>query len=156
MTSFPVLSLWQPWATLIALGAKKIETRSWRPRLRIGQVIAIHAAKKWDSELKRLSSTEPFRTALDGHDIPRGCVVCLAIFDGACRVEDIRDTISPTERAFGDYRDCRWGWRLHMAASITPIPLRGQQGLWTWTPSPDELMQMGSETHLVCQPESNR
>ena len=37
------LSLTQPWATLIAIGAKKIETRSWRTPYR-GQ-IAIHASK---------------------------------------------------------------------------------------------------------------
>lgn len=41
------ISLWQPWASLIACGAKPYETRSWAPpRDLIGQPIAIHAAKK--------------------------------------------------------------------------------------------------------------
>lgn len=40
------LTLHQPWATLIALGVKRIETRSWRaPQALIGQRIAIHAGK---------------------------------------------------------------------------------------------------------------
>ena len=40
------ISLWQPWASLIAIGAKSIETRSWpAPRALIGDRIAIHAAK---------------------------------------------------------------------------------------------------------------
>jgi activating signal cointegrator 1 len=40
------LTLHQPWATLIALGVKTIETRSWRaPASLIGQRIAIHAGK---------------------------------------------------------------------------------------------------------------
>lgn len=43
------ISLWQPWASLIACGAKPFETRSWAPpRDLIGQTIAIHAAKKID------------------------------------------------------------------------------------------------------------
>lgn len=38
------LTIRQPWATLIALGVKTIETRSWRaPKALIGQRIAIHA-----------------------------------------------------------------------------------------------------------------
>lgn len=39
-----VLSLWQPWATLMALGVKTIETRSWSTRYR-GPLL-IHAAKR--------------------------------------------------------------------------------------------------------------
>jgi hypothetical protein len=43
------ISLWQPWASLIACGAKPFETRDWAPpRELIGQAIAIHAAKKID------------------------------------------------------------------------------------------------------------
>jgi hypothetical protein len=37
------LSLWQPWASLIPLGTKTIETRSWSTRYR--GPLAIHAAK---------------------------------------------------------------------------------------------------------------
>ena len=40
------LTIRQPWATLIALGVKTIETRSWRaPKALIGQRVAIHAGK---------------------------------------------------------------------------------------------------------------
>lgn len=38
------ISLWQPWASLIAAGVKSIETRGWPTNYR-GQ-IAIHAAKR--------------------------------------------------------------------------------------------------------------
>lgn len=38
------LTIRQPWASLIALGVKRIETRSWRaPHALIGKTIAIHA-----------------------------------------------------------------------------------------------------------------
>lgn len=38
------ITIWQPWATLLACGAKKYETRSWKTDYR--GPIAIHAAKK--------------------------------------------------------------------------------------------------------------
>jgi activating signal cointegrator 1 len=45
------ISLWQPWASLIACGMKPYETRHWSPpRELIGQTIAIHAAKKRDKD----------------------------------------------------------------------------------------------------------
>lgn len=44
MSEIPVLSLWQPWATLVALGVKSIETRSWSTKYR--GPIAIHAAAR--------------------------------------------------------------------------------------------------------------
>jgi activating signal cointegrator 1 len=40
----PVLTLWQPWASLVALGVKTIETRSWSTKYR--GPIAIHAAAR--------------------------------------------------------------------------------------------------------------
>lgn len=40
------LTIRQPWASLIALGVKTIETRSWRaPQALIGQTLAVHAGK---------------------------------------------------------------------------------------------------------------
>lgn len=38
------LTIWQPWASLLACGVKKYETRSWATQYR--GPIAIHAAKK--------------------------------------------------------------------------------------------------------------
>jgi len=38
------LSLWQPWASAIALGSKRIETRGWATSYR--GPLAIHAAKR--------------------------------------------------------------------------------------------------------------
>src|SRR2546430_14165246 len=44
------ISLWQPWATAVAIGAKTIETRNWWTGYR-GR-LAIHAAKKDTPELR--------------------------------------------------------------------------------------------------------
>ena len=41
------ITLHQPWASLIALGVKTVETRSWPASARlVGQTIAIHAGKR--------------------------------------------------------------------------------------------------------------
>lgn len=46
------LTLTQPWASLVALGAKKIETRSWKTAYR--GPLAIHAAKGFPKDAQRL------------------------------------------------------------------------------------------------------
>lgn len=43
------LTIWQPWASLIACGAKRYETRSWATKYR--GAIAIHAATKDPNKL---------------------------------------------------------------------------------------------------------
>jgi hypothetical protein len=41
------LTVWQPWATLIAIGAKPYEFRGWQPpRSLLGQRLAIHAGAR--------------------------------------------------------------------------------------------------------------
>lgn len=66
MTTIKTLSLTQPWATLIAIGAKRIETRSWYTPYR-GR-IAIHAAKGLIKggrrEMIRICYERPFAAAL--------------------------------------------------------------------------------------------
>lgn len=57
------LSLWQPWASLMVHGMKRIETRGWYMRHR-GPLL-IHAAKKWDEDLAELCHLDPtYATAL--------------------------------------------------------------------------------------------
>jgi hypothetical protein len=54
------ITIWQPWASLIAIGAKQYETRSWETKYR--GPIAIHAAKKDPCKMPIL--VEPFETVL--------------------------------------------------------------------------------------------
>ena len=103
------ISLWQPWASLIACGVKQFETRSWAPpRSLIGTTIAIHAAKKVDrgaaefaqdliygqhepggfelaERLERSYDRTPDRLfGAFGHaTMPVGCVVCTVTLDAA-------------------------------------------------------------------------
>lgn len=66
------ISLTQPWATLVHLGAKRVETRSWYTSYR-GQLV-IHAAKGYPRWARDLTETPAFQAAL-GRDIPDGVVL---------------------------------------------------------------------------------
>lgn len=155
------ITLTQPWATLVAINAKKIETRSW-PTLYRGP-LAIHAAKNLDpvgglAGLASIVSAQPFRDALAAWEpnaivrpdyyLPRGCVVAVCELGDCVATSDTRtgewwewqyadwvSELSAQERAFGDYTPGRYGWTLwHIARLSTPEPARGKQGLWDWTP----------------------
>src|SRR5262245_40552891 len=70
------LTLTQPWATLVAIGAKRIETRSWNTNYR--GPLAIHAAKGPDKT--GVVVTIPFWSTLKGAginplELPHGFVV---------------------------------------------------------------------------------
>ncbi len=74
------ITLWQPWATLVAIGAKRFETRSWSTHYR--GPLAIHAAKT-SRDIKRYRGRPKIEEALaragcSFDTLPRGVVVCAA------------------------------------------------------------------------------
>jgi len=129
------ITLWQPWATLIAIGVKPFETRSWSTRYR--GPIAIHAGKTREG-LDLCRGLPEIERALTGagftlDTLPLGVVVCTARLV-ACR---------PTEQvvaegladAFGDYSSSRFAWHLVDIQPLEPpVPTAGKQGLWEWAP----------------------
>lgn len=133
------LSLTQPWATLVAIGAKKIETRSWNTAYR-GE-LAIHASKGMPREAIRCVTAEPFWSALSHYlaqnEMPRGAVVATArLIDVVPCDKYLRVAgISSNEQAFGDFSPGRFAWFLEDVAALPePVPARGSLGLWEWTP----------------------
>ena len=147
------ITIWQPWASLLACGAKQFETRSWATTYR--GPIAIHAAKKdvFDSlalipipvalEMKMLLGAE-------WKDLPTGAVIATAELvnvwhtvlnpgqgNGAHKIgaEDRSENYiipSEIELAFGDWTPDRYAWELANVKPIPPVPAKGKQGLWEW------------------------
>jgi hypothetical protein len=80
------ITLYQPWATWIALGLKTIETRTHaRFRNLLGQKIAIHAGQRFDpSALAQARAwcgwkeTPSAIRYMSDHDYPHGLIVCTA------------------------------------------------------------------------------
>jgi hypothetical protein len=145
------LTLTQPWASLMANNVKRIETRSWGTSHR-GE-LAIHAAKWW-SQMDRAIARQWDR--IHGEAVPfmpLGAVVAIvhlsACFEvartvsgpaGRCGAVDTtgeRWFFDPEEYVYGDIRPGRWLWVLHRPrVLIDPIPARGAQRLWEWSPPP--------------------
>ncbi|MDT8901152.1 ASCH domain-containing protein [Anaeroselena agilis] len=124
------LTLWEPWASLIALGAKRIETRSWPTNYR--GPIAIHAAKS--RKFWGLVAQEPFTSAATQPTIFHpGCVIAIA--DLVACIEMTPQNIAMVdepERSFGHYEPGRFMWLLANVRRIDPVPATGRQRIWEW------------------------
>ncbi|SRR6266498_513944 len=140
------LTVWQPHATAIAVGAKRFETRS-RPTSYRGP-LAIQAGTHFDLEQQDLCFAEPFTSMLlaagiqTPDDLPRGAVLAVTELTDVLPTDCPQITGQLTERelAFGDFSPGRWAWVLRSTRLLpAPIPARGAQGLWQWRlPSSDE------------------
>ena len=133
-----VISLWQPWASLIAVGAKSIETRSWPIAYR--GPLAIHAAKSTEGK-KYLDALTPLLPVgfPPYAELPFGAIVCVCRLAKCSRTDDItaawercpEHPSAEREYAFGDYSPGRFGWLLKDVVALSePIECSGRQGLW--------------------------
>lgn len=142
------LTLIQPWATLVAIGAKHFETRSWSTRYR-GR-LAITAAAGFPVKYRWLCDEEWFQAALieEGYagpaKLPRGAVLCTCELVAVHSTEMIRDQLTVQERAFGDYSDGRFAWELREVRILPePIPCKGNRQLWEWDGGPSPRYSPG-------------
>ena len=124
------ITIWQPWASLLACGGKRFETRSWATSYR--GPIAIHAAKKSVFDALAVIATANLV----------GCHgICEVQKDRTSpRVAGYRDcnrigtwiVASDREVSFGDWTPGRYAWELSDMKIIAPVPVSGRQGLWEW------------------------
>jgi activating signal cointegrator 1 len=137
------ITLWQPWATLIALGYKKYETRHWATNYR-GE-LAIHAAKRpvIQDELAKIAFDSIGHleySLLQNLEYPYGSIIaicdlqdCLAMIDvhipGRLSTIEI-SSVSTLEKSVGLWRAGRYAWELNNIKATEPQQYRGSQGLW--------------------------
>lgn len=107
-----LLTVKQPWASLIVSGVKKIENRSWATQYR-GPLV-IHASARPDRPGMTLHGSQ-----IDSEPTLGAIVGCVILVD--C----VRD--SDDEYALADH----WHWVLTDARRLaTPIPMKGQLNIW--------------------------
>lgn len=147
------LTLTQPWATLVAIGAKSVETRSWGTKHR--GPLAIHAAKtlpvSWHP-FRHPSFIAALEPLVDVNSLgvpnidrlPIGCVLAVVkVIDVFSTEELLRMTmrvdgkrrhepfLGAGEIAFGDYTPGRYGWVFGSVEKLKrPFPCRGGQRIW--------------------------
>jgi hypothetical protein len=137
------LTLHQPYATAIALGCKRIETRGWRTHYRGPLAIhaATHARPEYAAIVRDMPAAHAAAFVAAGYEVagrpslgklPTACIVATADLVGCFGT----DLFVPGDELFwGDYRADRFCWLLtNVRRLATPIPTRGYQGLWDWTP----------------------
>lgn len=140
-----VISLLQPWATLVVIGAKQIETRSWNTKHR-GDLL-IHASKKMSQEQIDLTHSEPFWNVLQHlEELPLGKIIGKVVLEETARTESLLSLFQnklkfrwlaslnvDNEKAFGDFSSGRWGWILSKPEAFKqPVQINGNRGLWNF------------------------
>lgn len=135
------LSVLQPWATLIALGAKCAETRSWSTSYR--GPLAIYASSRINREAAMSLHVPYIREALAAggyHQrsgpasnpcgLPFGAVIAVALLVDSQRITPDNVPSEP-ERLFGDYTPGRFAWFLHDVRRLPePFDAKGALSLW--------------------------
>lgn len=141
------ISLLQPWASLVVLGHKKIETRSWNTKYRGKIFIHASASKKGlkmiDSEMWDLFN----RLCFNVDTLPYGAIIGDAYLRWTQHSEILKERLSERsniliehilhsgkqELAFGDYSPGRWCWMLDDADQLSKhIPAKGSLGIWNY------------------------
>lgn len=159
------ISLWQPWASAMAVGSKRIETRGWATDYR--GLVAIHAAKRvhkgemasfhgsflWRGALSPVGSFASGGPAL-WDLLPFGAVIAVGSLVDCVPTDEVlpedrfwsrrppnveSDLLDWREDDLGDFSPGRFAWMfedLHPLA--VPVPFRGRQRLFN---VPDALLR---------------
>lgn len=148
-----VISLLQPWATLVVIGAKRFETRSWSTQYR-GPLL-IHASKKFTKDDRELCKDWPFSEYIMSRDdeppylhpayggeLATGKIIgkvelldCLTTENWRVRYSQSESKSTQEEYRFGNYGAGRFAWEMRNPTLFSkPIPAKGSLGLWEFDP----------------------
>ena len=152
-----VLSLTQPWAELVVLGEKRVETRDWATGYR-GPLL-IHASKGYPRAAQVFRNDSVVEDALRRHGLlvsplPLGAIIgsvelvdCVPVDSEKWR--GMVKRVDPREWIWGNLEPGqnpqRVAWMLQRARKLpVAIPAAGSLGLWTWElPGADEAALRG-------------
>jgi len=137
-----VISLWQPFASLIFVGAKTYETRPMRfPTKLKGERIALHATAKFtpDSMMKPdlIALCEELFGVGFRHSLTRSAILGTVRLKQCHATDDLRDEIDMRNLLAGDWTPGRFAWELTDINSLTQaVPAKGKQGWWSHDDEP--------------------
>ena len=124
-----VITIKQPWATLIAEGLKEYEFRTWNTKYR-GDIL-IHAGKSIDRKAMQRFKNYNLK-------YPTGCIIAKAKITDSVYVDDdfvnnvgaINPNVYKGIIEKGDWEG--YGFKLEKIEKITPIYVNGKLGLWDY------------------------
>ena len=124
-----VLSIKEPFATLIKDGVKIYETRSWRTNYR-GEIY-IHASLSL-SKSERVESANKYLKS----EIKPGFILCKCeLVDCIPMTDEFINYINEetSEYDYGLYSEGRYAWKLKVLEVLDePIPAKGKLGIWNY------------------------
>ena len=147
------LTVWQPWASLIILGAKPYEFRGWAaPKAVRGERIAIHAGARkvkrdeiadliirlhdepWSTGLiKDLALPLLDRALLRPDLLPLASIVGTAVLGAPVRAQTLTKEFGTPPNDSRRIQYGLWAWPMGDPQPLEPIqPARGAQGFWDW------------------------
>ena len=127
-----VLTIKEPFATLIKNKVKYIETRSWKTNYRGELYIHSGIAKltKEVKERKKLSELYNEEELTYGYIICKcNLVDCIYMTEEFIKQEKEKN---PSNFVAGKYEVGRYAWVLDNVEIITPIKAKGQLGIWNY------------------------
>ena len=127
-----VLSLMEPWGSLIKEKIKYIETRSWKTNYR-GELYIHTSLKKIPKKDERIQNLV---NLLQDKDIKYGYIIAKCnLVDCVYMDEDFVNKIkneNSIEFMCGEYAVGRYAWILKDIEMIKPIEAKGHLGLWEY------------------------
>jgi activating signal cointegrator 1 len=156
------ITLYEPYCSLIAVGAKTTETRSWGTHHR--GWLAIHASRRWTKAIvadclrsldilkaSGFSGPLPAQDSIGLVDFSRtlGCVLAVARLVDCRTMMEAPDSLNA---AFGMFGEGRYGWVLRDVVPLpNPVPAKGAMGLWSLPPEVEEavLVEAGMSAGVV-------
>lgn len=127
-----VLTIKEPYATLIKRKIKYIETRSWKTNYR-GELYIQAGCSKIDKDLKQHSELLELYKDIK---LNYGNIICKCnLIDCVYMTEEfINQEKENNYNNFiaGDYKEGRYAWILDSIEEVEPIPVKGQLGIWNY------------------------
>ena len=120
-----VISIKQPWASLIVYGFKKYEFRSWNAKYR-GELL-IHASKTFDkNQIEKFKNYNiPFET---------GKIIGKVIMEESVPVtEKLLKKLKQEEKmVYNNMTPTGYGWKVSNPILIKPIEINGKLSFWDY------------------------
>ena len=127
-----VISIIEPWASLIKEGIKEIETRSWKTNYR-GKIYIHASLKKVSKKDERINNLV---SLLEDKDFKYGHIIAEAeLVDCIYMDEQFLKEIKENNQEYicGEYSQGRYAWKLsNIKVLDKPIPAKGNLGIWNY------------------------
>lgn len=127
-----VISIIEPWASLIKEGIKEIETRSWKTNYR-GKIYIHASLKKVSKKDERINNLV---SLLEDKDFKYGHIIAEAeLVDCIYMDEQFLKEIKENKQEYicGEYSLGRYAWKLsNIKVLDKPIPTKGNLGIWNY------------------------